>query len=135
MSISSSIRSVMANDGPLAALVAGRIRPVILSPDDEWPAITYRILGSVRVSSQDGGSDDGECTLQVAVWSPDYDDRDEIGDVLVTALHTFNAVSDGYHLTIFQQDGSDDTAEADLGDEFPIYASLHTFKVLYDKIG
>lgn len=135
MSLSSSIRAVMANDGPLAALVGTRIRPVILSPDDERPALTYRIVGNSLVMSQDGGCGDGECTLQVAVWSDDYDDRDEIGDTLNTALHVFDDISDGYHLTIFQQDNSDDTAEADLGDEFPIYANLHTFKVLYDKLG
>ncbi len=135
MSLSSSIRAVMANDGPLAALVGTRIRPVILNPDDERPALTYRITSNTRESTQDGGLEDGECIVQVAVWSDDYDLRDQVSEALITALHIFDDVSDGYDLTIFHQDDGDDTRDPSFGDEFPIYASAHTFKVLYNKFG
>ena len=135
MSLNEAVRTTMVANAPLVALVADRMRPIILAPGEARPALTFRIMNVLKEMTQDGPVEAGSATLQVASWSDDLDERDIVVEAVITALHCFDEVvtvgERRYELTLFQQDDSDSTDPPDLGEEFPLYASLTVFKVQF----
>ena len=79
----------------LDALIDGRVRPVVLAPDDDLPALTYRwsTVSPTANFGRDARLVDGE--LQVTCWGETYDQAKDVTIQTYRALNRWPQVS-GY---------------------------------------
>ena len=78
-------------------LIDGRVRPVILGPEDPLPGITYRWV-NVRPTQPlfMGDSTDVRGELHITAWGEDYDEAKEVAEQVTAALNRWPVRIAGY---------------------------------------
>lgn len=89
MDPSAAWHAILANDTPLAALVAGRIYPVELPQGMRDPSVTYRDTSAVGRAHYEGPSNPAEVRLTVIAWAETATASKAIGEAIRKALDGF----------------------------------------------
>lgn len=137
MSLESSIRSAVLADESIAAIVGDRMVPLMLAPTEPIDSIVFRIVNRTSEMTMDGPPDDGAgtSTLQLAARSADYDRRGELTELIIARLDGLDGVFDGFDLTFFLADASDNTPAPMAGEELPPeYGDQIDFTVLFNRV-
>lgn len=133
MTLSAALRRLILSDAQVKAITGPRVRPVVLAPKDAGAAIVYLLQGDTREITNDGPTGDGDVKLSLACRSRDYDQLLELRDRVVEFLNCFDDTRDGFALTIFYDDDTDDSVYEDEGDELPVFQQSADFNVMYRR--
>jgi hypothetical protein len=72
MTLEEGLRAALAADAGIAALVAGRIRPLRLAQGEAYPALTYQRIAGTPRSTLDGATGRLRSLVQVTCWAETY---------------------------------------------------------------
>lgn len=95
MDIETALRAHLANHSGLAALVGGRIYPLILPQDPALPAVTYQKVSESSEYIHDGVSSIRKGRLQLDCWAATYATAKAVAAQVKASLHRFSGVLGG----------------------------------------
>jgi hypothetical protein len=85
MAIETEVVARLKTEVGVAALVGGRVFPVVL-PTDVAPAITYRRLSGVPEINLDGSIAMTSVQLELSAWGSSYEQARTLADAIFSAL-------------------------------------------------
>lgn len=83
------IYSRLSTDGEILAYVGSKIYPDIVPQNVQYPFVVYTIVNSLPVDFKDGQSNLEEITLQVDVYTQNYDDTQQLSNLVRNRLDRF----------------------------------------------
>ena len=83
------IYSRLSTDGEILAYVGSKIYPDIVPQNVQYPFVVYTIVNSLPVDFKDGQSNLEEITLQVDVYTQNYDDTQILSNLIRNRLDRF----------------------------------------------
>jgi hypothetical protein len=89
------IYSRLSTDGEILAYVGSKIYPDIVPQNVQYPFVVYTIVNSLPVDFKDGQSNLEEITLQVDVYTQNYDDTQELSNLIRNRLDRFVGTVEG----------------------------------------
>ncbi|MGE5553298.1 MAG: tail completion protein gp17 [Betaproteobacteria bacterium] len=89
MNIEAALRMHLVNHSGLAALVAGRIYPLLLPQSPTLPAVTYQKISSIEEYAQDGSSSLRRVRFQIDCWAGSYASAKAVAAQVKAALIRF----------------------------------------------
>jgi hypothetical protein len=85
----------LSTDGDILAYVGTKIYPDIVPQNVQYPFVVYTIVNSLPVDFKDGQSNLEEITLQVDVYTQNYDDTQELSNLIRNRLDRFVGLVEG----------------------------------------
>tara|TARA_R110000868_G_scaffold190121_4_gene433729 strand:+ start:1075 stop:1464 length:390 start_codon:yes stop_codon:yes gene_type:complete len=85
----------LSTDGEILAYVGSKIYPDIVPQNVQYPFVVYTIVNSLPVDFKDGQSNLEEITLQVDVYTQNYDDTQELSNLIRNRLDRFVGIVEG----------------------------------------
>jgi len=82
-------------DGEILAYVGNKIYPDIVPQNVQYPFVVYTIVNSLPVDFKDGQSNLEEITLQVDVYTQNYDDTQILSNLIRNRLDRFVGIVEG----------------------------------------
>ena len=89
------IYSRLSTDGEILAYVGSKIYPDIVPQNVQYPFVVYTIVNSLPVDFKDGQSNLEEITLQVDVYTQNYDDTQVLSNLIRNRLDRFVGIVEG----------------------------------------
>jgi hypothetical protein len=89
------IYSRLSTDGEILAYVGSKIYPDIVPQNVQYPFVVYTIVNSLPVDFKDGQSNLEEITLQVDVYTQNYDDTQILFNLIRNRLDRFVGTVEG----------------------------------------
>jgi hypothetical protein len=89
------IYSRLSTDGEILAYVGSKIYPDIVPQNVQYPFVVYTIVNSLPVDFKDGQSNLEEITLQVDVYTQNYDDTQKLSNLIRNRLDRFIGIVEG----------------------------------------
>jgi len=89
------IYSRLSTDGEILAYVGSKIYPDIVPQNVQYPFVVYTIVNSLPVDFKDGQSNLEEITLQVDVYTQNYDDTQILSNLIRNRLDRFVGIVEG----------------------------------------
>lgn len=89
------IYSRLSTDGEILAYVGSKIYPDIVPQNVHYPFVVYTIVNSLPVDFKDGQSNLEEITLQVDVYTQNYDDTQILSNLIRNRLDRFVGIVEG----------------------------------------
>jgi Protein of unknown function (DUF3168) len=89
------IYSRLSTDGEILAYVGSKIYPDIVPQNVQYPFVVYTIVNSLPVDFKDGQSNLEEITLQVDVYTQNYDDTQQLSNLIRNRLDRFVGIVEG----------------------------------------
>ena len=85
----------LSTDGEILAYVGSKIYPDIVPQNVQYPFVVYTIVNSLPVDFKDGQSNLEEITLQVDVYTQNYDDTQVLSNLIRNRLDRFVGIVEG----------------------------------------
>jgi hypothetical protein len=85
----------LSTDGDILAYVGTKIYPDIVPQNVQYPFVVYTIVNSLPVDFKDGQSNLEEITLQVDVYTQNYDDTQILSNLIRNRLDRFVGIVEG----------------------------------------
>jgi hypothetical protein len=85
----------LSTDGEILAYVGSKIYPDIVPQNVQYPFVVYTIVNSLPVDFKDGQSNLEEITLQVDVYTQNYDDTQILSNLIRNRLDRFVGIVEG----------------------------------------
>jgi len=85
----------LSTDGEILAYVGSKIYPDIVPQNVQYPFVVYTIVNSLPVDFKDGQSNLEEITLQVDVYTQNYDDTQILSNFIRNRLDRFVGIVEG----------------------------------------
>jgi hypothetical protein len=85
----------LSTDGEILAYVGSKIYPDIVPQNVQYPFVVYTIVNSLPVDFKDGQSNLEEITLQVDVYTQNYDDTQQLSNLIRNRLDRFVGIVEG----------------------------------------
>lgn len=85
----------LSTDGEILAYVGSKIYPDIVPQNVQYPFVVYTIVNSLPVDFKDGQSNLEEITLQVDVYTQNYDDTQILSNLIRNRLDRFVGTVEG----------------------------------------
>lgn len=131
--LETGIRNALLADTGIAGIVADRVRPLGMAPDDNPPYLTYEITDDQTDHTlADGPCDYVKAEFEIGVFAATYDGVMTLSKLVKKKLDGFGETIDGVEFApamyVGQTDIEEDTPE---GQEKPVYLRVQTFKCLY----
>lgn len=101
------IYSRLSTDGDILAYVGTKIYPDIVPQNVQYPFVVYTIVNSLPVDFKDGQSNLEEITLQVDVYTQNYDDTQELSNLIRNRLDRFVGTVEGIEVQTIKYVSSD----------------------------
>ena len=101
------IYSRLSTDGDILAYVGTKIYPDIVPQNVQYPLVVYTIVNSLPVDFKDGQSNLEEITLQVDVYTQNYDDTQELSNLIRNRLDRFVGTVEGVEVQTIKYVSSD----------------------------
>ena len=101
------IYSRLSTDGDILAYVGTKIYPDIVPQNVQYPFVVYTIVNSIPVDFKDGQSNLEEITLQVDVYTQNYDDTQELSNLIRNRLDRFVGTVEGVEVQTIKYVSSD----------------------------
>ena len=79
----------LSTDGAILAYVGTKIYPDIVPQNVQYPFVVYTIVNSLPVDFKDGQSNLEEITLQIDVYTQNYDDTQDLSNLIRNRLDRF----------------------------------------------
>jgi len=89
------IYSRLSTDGEILAYVGSKIYPDIVPQNVQYPFVVYAIVNSLPVDFKDGQSNLEEITLQVDVYTQNYDDTQILSNLIRNRIDRFVGTLEG----------------------------------------
>tara|TARA_R110000822_G_scaffold143489_2_gene281804 strand:- start:76 stop:465 length:390 start_codon:yes stop_codon:yes gene_type:complete len=89
------IYSRLSTDGDILAYVGSKIYPDIVPQNVQYPFVVYTIVNSLPVDFKDGQSNLEEITLQIDVYTQNYDDTQDLSNLIRNRLDRFVGIVEG----------------------------------------
>ncbi len=89
------IYSRLSTDGEILAYVGSKIYPDIVPQNVQYPFVVYAIVNSLPVDFKDGQSNLEEITLQVDVYTQNYDDTQILSNLIRNRIDRFVGIVEG----------------------------------------
>lgn len=89
------IYSRLSTDGDILSYVGSKIYPDIVPQNVQYPFVVYTIVNSLPVDFKDGQSNLEEITLQVDVYTQNYDDTQILSNLIRNRLDRFVGIVEG----------------------------------------
>jgi hypothetical protein len=89
------IYSRLSTDGEILAYVGSKIYPDIVPQNVQYPFVVYTIVNSLPVDFKDGQSNLEEITLQIDVYTQNYDDTQILSNLIRNRLDRFVGIVEG----------------------------------------
>jgi hypothetical protein len=83
------IYSRLSTDGAILAYVGSKIYPDIVPQNVQYPFVVYTITNSIPVDYKDGQSNLEEISLQIDVYTQNYDDTQDLANLIRNRLDRF----------------------------------------------
>jgi len=97
----------LSTDGDILAYVGTKIYPDIVPQNVQYPFVVYTIVNSFPVDFKDGQSNLEEITLQVDVYTQNYDDTQELSNLIRNRLDRFVGTVEGVEVQTIKYVSSD----------------------------
>ena len=85
----------LSTDGEILAYVGSKIYPDIVPQNVQYPFVVYTIVNSLPVDFKDGQSNLEEITLQIDVYTQNYDDTQILSNLIRNRLDRFVGIVEG----------------------------------------
>ena len=85
----------LSTDGDILTYVGTKIYPDIVPQNVQYPFVVYTIVNSLPVDFKDGQSNLEEITLQVDVYTQNYDDTQQLSNFIRNRLDRFVGTVEG----------------------------------------
>lgn len=79
----------LSTDGAILAYVGTKIYPDIVPQNVQYPFLVYTIVNSLPIDFKDGQSNLEEITLQIDVYTQNYDDTQDLSNLIRNRLDRF----------------------------------------------
>lgn len=107
MTLEEALKAQLVNHGPLNALIAGRVYPLVLSENAVLPAVTYTRISLVAINHRGGVSTLGKVRFQIDGWSTKYSEATTLRAHLKAALLPWQRADDPRVDAVFLDDDRD----------------------------
>ena len=97
----------LSTDGDILAYVGTKIYPDIVPQNVQYPFVVYTIVNSLPVDFKDGQSNLEEITLQVDVYTQNYDDTQILSNLIRNRLDRFVGTVEGVEVQTIKYVSSD----------------------------
>ena len=101
------IYSRLSTDGAILAYVGNKIYPDIVPQNVQYPFVVYTITNSIPVDYKDGQSNLEEISLQVDVYTQNYDDTQDLANLIRNRLDRFVGTVEGVEVQSIKYTASD----------------------------
>jgi hypothetical protein len=97
----------LSTEGAILAYVGSKIYPDIVPQNVQYPFVVYTIVNSLPVDFKDGQSNLEEITLQIDVYTQNYDDTQELSNLIRNRLDRFVGTVEGVEVQTIKYMSSD----------------------------
>jgi hypothetical protein len=101
------IYSRLSTDGAILAYVGSKIYPDIVPQNVQYPFVVYTITNSTPVDYKDGQSNLEEIELQIDVYTQNYDDTQDLANLIRNRLDRFVGTVEGVEVQSIKYTASD----------------------------
>jgi hypothetical protein len=101
------IYSRLSTDGAILAYVGSKIYPDIVPQNVQYPFVVYTITNSIPVDYKDGQSNLEEISLQIDVYTQNYDDTQDLSNLIRNRLDRFVGTVEGVEVQSIKYTASD----------------------------
>jgi hypothetical protein len=101
------IYSRLSTDGAILAYVGSKIYPDIVPQNVQYPFVVYTITNSIPVDYKDGQSNLEEISLQIDVYTQNYDDTQDLANLIRNRLDRFVGTVEGVEVQSIKYTASD----------------------------
>jgi hypothetical protein len=101
------IYSRLSTDGAILAYVGNKIYPDIVPQNVQYPFVVYTITNSTPVDYKDGQSNLEEIELQIDVYTQNYDDTQDLANLIRNRLDRFVGTVEGVEVQSIKYTASD----------------------------
>jgi hypothetical protein len=101
------IYSRLSTDGAILAYVGSKIYPDIVPQNVQYPFVVYTITNSIPVDYKDGQSNLEEITIQIDVYTQNYDDTQDLSNLIRNRLDRFVGTVEGVEVQSIKYTASD----------------------------
>jgi hypothetical protein len=101
------IYSRLSTDGAILAYVGSKIYPDIVPQNVQYPFVVYTITNSIPVDYKDGQSNLEEIELQIDVYTQNYDDTQDLSNLIRNRLDRFVGTVEGVEVQSIKYTASD----------------------------
>jgi hypothetical protein len=101
------IYSRLSTDGAILAYVGSKIYPDIVPQNVQYPFVVYTITNSTPVDYKDGQSNLEEIELQIDVYTQNYDDTQDLSNLIRNRLDRFVGIVEGVEVQSIKYTASD----------------------------
>jgi hypothetical protein len=101
------IYSRLSTDGAILAYVGSKIYPDIVPQNVQYPFVVYTITNSTPVDYKDGQSNLEEIELQIDVYTQNYDDTQDLANLIRNRLDRFVGTIEGVEVQSIKYTASD----------------------------
>tara|TARA_R110000823_G_scaffold197951_1_gene329031 strand:+ start:585 stop:974 length:390 start_codon:yes stop_codon:yes gene_type:complete len=101
------IYSRLSTDGDILAYVGSKIYPDIVPQNVQYPFVVYTITNSTPVDYKDGQSNLEDITLQIDVYTQNYDDTQDLSNLIRNRLDRFVGIIEGVEVQTIKYMSSD----------------------------
>jgi len=101
------IYSRLSTDGAILAYVGSKIYPDIVPQNVQYPFVVYTITNSTPVDYKDGQSNLEEIEIQVDVYTQNYDDTQDLANLIRNRLDRFVGTVEGVEVQSIKYTASD----------------------------
>ena len=101
------IYSRLSTDGAILAYVGSKIYPDIVPQNVQYPFVVYTITNSTPVDYKDGQSNLEEIELQIDVYTQNYDDTQDLTNLIRNRLDRFVGTVEGVEVQSIKYTASD----------------------------
>jgi hypothetical protein len=101
------IYSRLSTDGAILAYVGSKIYPDIVPQNVQYPFVVYTITNSIPVDFKDGQSNLEEISLQIDVYTQNYDDTQDLVNLIRNRLDRFVGTVEGVEVQSIKYTASD----------------------------
>jgi hypothetical protein len=101
------IYSRLSTDGSITAYIGTKIYPDIVPQNVQYPFVVYTITNSTPVDYKDGQSNLEEIELQIDVYTQNYDDTQDLANLIRNRLDRFTGIVEGVEVQSIKYTASD----------------------------
>jgi len=101
------IFSRLSTDGAILAYVGSKIYPDIVPQNVQYPFVVYTVTNSTPVDYKDGQSNLEEIELQIDVYTQNYDDTQDLSNLIRNRLDRFVGTVEGVEVQSIKYTASD----------------------------
>lgn len=134
MAVEKAIRSLLVDDGAVAALVADRVYPVRRKQGSALPAVVYQQITGVRDHTFAGPSGFVASRFQITCWAETYSGADVLADAVRPVLDGYAGTIESVVIqAIHLHDEADMPALVPDNEELNFHGKRLDFMVWYDE--